>query len=244
MKFVSVVDKGDNPRAKVVMFKSAGDEDKNKGGGKSMPIEEILKSLDEDNRKVIENELGKIPDLEKANSELRKSVEELDGKIQELEKKEPPKEETDEDVIKSADPKVQEMLKKMQDENEKLKKEQEDRLEQEKIEKAELRKEAIKKEVEEFTNIGASKEDLVEIFSKIDADKDLYDKVKTVLKADDEALKSSNIMVQVGSQQEPVEKSVQEELEEKAQKLVEKDGITIEKARTIIMKSDPDKYLQ
>jgi hypothetical protein len=245
VKFASIVDAGDNPEAKIPLFKSKEEKIENKGGGKNMTLEEILKGMDEEQKKIVETELNKIPDLAQANSELRKANDELETKVEELEKEEPAEDDKSvEEIVKSADPKIQEMLKKQSEELEKMKEDMEKRLEKEKIEKEELRKEEIKKEVEEFTNIGASKEDLVEIFSKIDSDKDLYDKVKTVLKADDEALKSSDIMVQVGSQKEPVKKSTEEELEDEAKKLVEKDGITIEKARSIVIKGDPDKYLK
>lgn len=217
-----------------------------------MTLEEVLKGMEDEQKEVIQAELDKVKPLEEKIEKLESEKEdsetargELEKKVEELEKAEPVKEvSTDEELIKSADPKIQELLKKAQDENEKLRKEQEEKAEQEKIEKAELRKEEITKEVEEFTNIGASKEDLVEIFSKIDSDKDLYDKVKTVLKADDEILKANKLTVQVGSTKEPVEKSADEELEEKAKEMVEKDGVTIEKARSIIIKSDPEKYMK
>jgi hypothetical protein len=238
MKFVSVVDKGDNPEAEVVLFKSDNDNDNNKGGVVMKTIEEILKGMPEEDAKIVQVELDKIPVLEKDKNDLS-------DKVSELEKSkpiEPVEEPSDEDtLIKSADPKIQEILKKAQEEA-KLNKEKAEQFEKEKKEEQEkLRKEEIKKEVSKYNNIGATEEDLVEIFSKMDQDKELLEKVIGILGSCNKALEGSALMKAVGSDGDPIVKTAVEEVEDKATELIKSDPkLTIEQARVQIYKQYPD----
>jgi len=245
MKFVSVVPNGDNPPAKIVLMKNK-DEDKNKGGVQMKKLEEILKGMEKEDVKVIKDEIDKIEVVEKAKSDiegkfkdLEKAKGELESKVKELEKVKPA-EETDEELIKSADPKIQEMLKNkkaVEDENEKLKKEKEDG-------EKELRKVELKKEAEEYPNLGSPVEDIVEIFSKLDGDEKTTELVKGIFGATNKALEGTNLLKSVGTDKDSDQKTPEEELNEKAEAMVEKDGITIELAKTKIMKSNPDKYMK
>ena len=241
LRFVSVVDKGDNKEAKILLMKSK-EKKPNKGGGVQMKkLEDILKSMEEEDAKVVEAEIAKIKDVEIAKGELDVKVGELESKIEELEKKEPAVVDTsDEELIKSADPKIQKMLEKAKEteaEVEKLKKEKEEEV-------AKARKVELSKEAELYPNLGSPVEDIVEIFSKIDGDEKTTGLVKGIFSAVNTALEGNALIKSVGSEKDSEEKSPEDELMEKAEAMVEKDGITIEAAKTKIIKSDPDKYMK
>ena len=239
IKFVSVVDSGDNPEAEVVMFKE-------KGGVVMKKLEEIMAELSKEDQSVVQAELDKIPDIETANGELKGQVEtlekekgELTEKVEELKKVKPVVDTSDEELIKSADPKIQEMLEKakeVEDENAKLKKEKEDG-------EAELRKAELTKEAEEYPNLGAPVEDIVEIFSAVEDNEKVTGLVKGILGAVNTALEGTELLKAVGNNKDPVVKSTEEELQEKAEAMVKEKGITIEAAKTEIMKTDLDKYM-
>ena len=166
IKFVSVVESGDNPAADVVMFKE-------KGGVVMKKLEEIMAELSKEDQSVVQVELDKIPVLVKEKDDITvekdglvKTNGELSGKIVELEKTDPIVDPSDEELIKSADPKIQKMLEKAkdtEDEVAKLKKEKDEEVK--KVRKVELSKEA-----EEYPNLGAPVEDIVDILSAIDGD--------------------------------------------------------------------------
>ena len=247
VKFVSVVDKGDNPEADVVMFKN---KDK-KGGARMKTFEELLKELSEEDAKVIkeavEGKDEKFIELEKTNKELEEANKELEKNQKDPEGKE---DEGKEDLLKNANPELQKMVEDLKKEVMDNKKEA-DELKKENEKKAvELRKEALSKEAEKFENIGATKEDLVEIFTKIDetGDDELMEKIKAVLSADNTALEGNALVKAVGSDRDPVDKTATEEVEEKAQELMKSNKeLTIEQAKAKVVKSDSklyDKYLK
>ena len=211
VRFASVVDKGDNPEANILIAKSKG--------GESMKLEDILKELDEEKAKVINDTLA-----------------EKDAQITELTKVEPKKVDPDPEpkVIEKADPEIKAFVEKMQKEKDEM---------IEKLSKMEstLRKDRIEKEVSEFDKISA-KEELIEVLTDIDEKPDTVVKLKTILKAVNEALTQNTIMKTVGVDGEGKEEKVMETVDKKAKELVEKENITIEEARTRIFKSDPKLY--
>jgi ATPase subunit of ABC transporter with duplicated ATPase domains len=216
VRFASVVDKGDNPEANIMIVKSKG--------GESMKLEDILKELDEEKAKVINDELAA-----------------KDAKISELEKVEPKKieSEPEQKVIEKADPEIKAFVEKMQKEKDEM---------IEKLSKMEstLRKDRIEKEVSEFDKISA-KNELIDVLTDIDDRPDTAIKLKTILKAVNEALSQNTIMKTVGVDGEGKEEKVMETVDKKAKELVEKEHITIEEARTRVFKSDPklyEKYLE
>ena len=234
IKRVGVVDSGDNPKAEVLLFKSKEDEDKNNKGGGIMTLEELYKEIGEDKAKLIKDEIKAKED----------KLAEKDNTIKELEKnqKEPVKTEpTDEELLKSADPKIKDILEKAQKEA-KENKEKAEKLQKEKDETdAELKKEALSKEAEQFKNIGATKEDLVEIFTKVDPD--TLEKIKAVLSADNTALEGNPLNKAVGSDKDLDSKKTMEKVDEKAEELRKADpSLTKEQARTKVMKEDPKLY--
>lgn len=240
IKFVSVVDSGDNPEAEVVMFKK-------KGGVKMKKLEEIMAELSKEDQSVVQVEIDKIKDVEMAKGEvdvkvkgLEKDKKDLESKVEELEKVKPVVDTSDEELIKSADPKIQEMLEKAKEtdaENVQLKKDKEDG---EKV----LREVELKKEAELYPNLGSPVEDIVEIFSKLDGDEKTIELIKGIFGAVNKALEGTELIKAIGTEKDPEEKSPEDELMEKAEAMVEKDGITIEAAKTKIIKSDPDKYMK
>jgi len=245
LRFVSVVDKGDNKGAKILLTKSKEKGQKKldkKGGGKMRTLEEIMKSMEEEDSKVIKEEIEKITkdkdELGTKFKDLEKAKDEVDSKVIELEKVKPV-EETDEELIKSADPKIQEMLKKAKEDAEEV-----IRLKKEKNEEmVKARKVELSKEAELYPNLGSPVEDIVEVFSKLDGDEKTTELVKGIFGAVNKALEGTDLLKTIGSDKDPIVKSAEEELNEKAKAMVEKDGITIELAKTKIMKTNPDKYM-
>ena len=236
IKFVSVVDSGDNPKAEVVMFKK-------KGGVKMKKLEEIMAELSKEDQSVIQVELDKIEPLEKTNEELVKTNEELKKVEPVIEPViEPVKDGvTDEELIKSADPKIQEMLKKAKEVAEEV-----ITLKKEKLEElAKARKVELKKEAEEYPNLGAPVEDIVEIFSKLDGDEKVTELVKGIFGAVNTALEGSELIKTIGSDKDPIEKSVEEQVDEKAEEFMKSDPtLTKEQAQLKVYKSDPNKYME
>ena len=206
-------------------------------------LKDILKGMEEEDAKVVEEKIeedkGTIEKLEGDVENLEKDKGDLEVKVKKLEKVEP-KDETDEELIKSADPKIQKMLKgkkETEDENTKLKKEKEDG-------EKELRKAELSKEAEEYPNLGAPVEDIVEIFSAIDGDEKTTELVKGIFGAVNTALEGTELLKSVGKSGDPKEKAPEDELQEKAEAMVEKDGGTLEMAKTKMMKTDLDKYMK
>jgi len=243
VKFVSVVEKGDNPGADVVMFKNK----KKEGGGGMKTFEELIKELSDEDVKIVEKEIEdkdtKFKDLEKIKKDLEKTNKDLEKNQKEPDVKK--EEKKDKDLLKSADPEIKEMIKKLE-KDVKDNKEEADKLKKENEEKEkELRKEALSKEADKFGNIGATKEDLVEIFTKVaeTGDKELMEKIKAVLSADNTALEGNALIKSVGSDKDPEDKTAVEEIAEKAQELMKSDKkLTKEQAKAKVMKDDPKLY--
>ena len=237
VKFISVVNSGDNPPAEVVMFKSKG------GANMSKTFEELMKELPEENKTVIEDEIEKVKteaktELEKAKAEMTdEQKKKMDEEKANWMKKEEPVE--TEDLIKSADPKLQELVKKLQEDGVKDKEELKKVQDEKDVKEAELKKELLSKEAEKYPNIGATKEDLVKILSNVDEDTSTL--IKAVLSADNEALKDNAIIKSVGSSGDGADKTAKQEIEEKASELVKSGNAkTIEIARTKVYKSEPE----
>ena len=218
LRFASVVDKGDNPEANILIVKSKG--------GEGMKLEDILKEIGEEKAKVINDTLA-----------------EKDAKITELEKKEPEpvkvEPEPEVKIIEKADPEIKAFVEKMQKEKDEM---------VEKIVKMEstLRKERIEKEVSDFDKISA-KEELIEVLTDIDDRPETVAKLKTILKAVNEAIDQGTIMKTVGADGEGKEEKVMETVDKRAKELMEKENITIEDARSRVFKADPklyEKYLE
>jgi len=314
LKFVSVVDKGDNPEAKILLFKSAEEDldkavwttaymndlpdsaflyiesggekkdGKTQGNKRHFPYKNAEGKIDLPH---LRNAIARIPQANvpqdvkdrcqararRLLGELNKMIEggvvmktfeelikelskedaklvtdELkvkDEKIGELEKnqKEPAKkvEPSDEELLKSVDPKIRELVEKAQKDTKEAK-EKADKLEKANKEKEdELKKEALSKEAEKLGNIGATKEELVEIFTKVEPE--ILEKIKAVLTADNTALEGNALIKAVGSDKDLGDKKAIDEIEEKAEELRKVEPkLTKEQARTKVLKENPDLY--
>ena len=262
IKRVGVVDSGDNPAAEVLLFKSEQENPKNKGGVNMVKTyDELVKELPKEDAEVVDTELNKFrEEIKKSQEELAKALvkptgcdqaewdaADTAGKLKLMGKacgdplkKEEPKEEPVDELIKSADPKIQEYINKIKAESE-LNKADAEKAKLEKAEKdAELKKELISKEADMFPNIGATKEDLIKLFTNIE-DGETSKLLKAVLKADNEALTDNKMIKSVGVSGDPADKKASDEVEEKAQELIKSgEAKTIEIAKTKIYKKYPD----
>lgn len=263
LRFVSVVDKGDNPEADIVMFKSEKGKEENKdgdlddldkkkckkeGGGVMKTLEEILKSLSEDDVKVINDEIEKAKTDAKADAdaEIAKAKTEFEAELDKVKKEEDKDKKPQgtasfddvENVIKSADPKVVELIEKMKSEKSEIeKKAQADAEELSKMKEA-ARTETIIKTVSQFDRVNAPQDDLVSIWKSVDSETEA--KLVNIFKAVNEQLTQANIIKVIGSDADASAISAEEEMEKMAQEIKKNEGITIEQARTKVYKTRPD----
>jgi len=227
LKFVSVVDKGDNKGANILLFKSEpedlkGEEkdEKPKGGNvMSKTYDEILKALPEDEQAIVKAEIEKIKEeaKPKEGTKPKEGVASFD----------------EAEIVKSADPKIQELIEKMKADGEQnateLKKMRE-----------EIKKEKVEKTVSQFDKLVASKDELTSLFTK--ADDETAATLEKVFKAANEQLKDSVVMKEVGSGGGGDESNIEEQVEKEAQELKKSENITIEQARVKVWKKDPTRY--
>jgi len=230
LKRIAVVDNGDNPEASVVLFKAKEKEPENKDqkveGGNVMTktFEEIVKALPEDEQAVITAEIEKA-------KEVAKPIEPI------------VKEKETEDIVKSADPKIQEMIKTIKESNEKLEKESEAKDAEIKKFQDDLKKEAIEKTVATFDRIAVPKEEMVDLFTKLDEDAEKL--VTKIMKSVNEQLTAANIVKVIGSDSEGEQKSAKEQIEKDAIELMKNDT-KLTKAQAIVKayKSKPELHKQ
>jgi len=233
VRFASVVDKGDNKGADILLFKAKEKEpentnDKSKGGNDNMPktYDEIVKSLPEEEQTVINAEIEKVKAEAKPKEEDKKP--EGVASFDEAE------------VVKSADPKVQEMIKKMKEDNEKLEKDAKEK--DEKLQKFEsdLKKEKIEKTVATFDRIAMPKEEMVTLFAKLD--EETTDLVEKAMKAVNEQLVQANIIKVIGTDAEGDQLTVEETIKKEAEEIAKSEGITKEQAYVKALKKDKTRY--
>ena len=229
LKRIAVVDNGDNPEASVVLFKAKEKEPENKDqkveGGNVMTktFEEIVKALPEDEQVIVNAEIEKAKEVAKPiEPEIKKE---------------------DEDIVKSADPKIQEMIKTIKESNEKLEKESEAKDAEIKKFQDDLKKEAIEKTVSTFDRIAVPKEEMVDLFTKLDEDAEKL--VTKIMKSVNEQLTAANIVKVIGSDSEGEQKSAKEQIEKDAIELMKNDT-KLTKAQAIVKayKSKPELHKQ
>jgi len=232
MRFASVVDKGDNKGANILMFKEKSTEkvedEKPKGGNvMTKTFEEIVKALPEDEQVIVTAEIEKV----KAEAEV-KPIEPV------VEKGTDPDE-----LVKSADPKLQEMIKTIKESNEKLEKESEAKDAEIKKFQDDLKKESIEKTVSTFDRIASPKEDMVALYSKLDSETEGL--VTKIMKSVNEQLTAANIVKVIGSDSEGEQKSAEEIVEKEAKELMSKDSnLTLAQAKVKVIKTKPELYKQ
>jgi hypothetical protein len=232
MRFASVVDKGDNPKADILMFKEKPEEvidDKSKGGNvMTKTFEEIVKALPEDEQVVITAEIEKVKEEAKPRDEKKpEGVASFD----------------EAEVVKSADPKVQELIAKQKEDLEKAQRESEaDKAEIKKFQD-DLKKERIEKTVATFDRIAVPKEEMVTLFTKLDNESAAI--VEKVMKAVNEQLTAANIVKVIGTDAEGEQLTAEATIEKEAKELMSKNtSLTLEGAKVKVIKTKPELYKQ
>jgi hypothetical protein len=225
LRRVAVVDKGDNPEANVLIVKEQLIDEKSKGGN-VMPktFDEIVKALPEDEQAVVTAEIEKVKEEAKPKEEPKGTA-----SFDEAE------------VVKSADPKVQELIAKQKADLEK--KDREAIEKDEKIQKfeADLKKEKIEKSVATFDRIAVPKEEMVTLFAKLDEES--TNLVEKVMKSVNEQLTAANIVKVIGTDAEGEQLTAEATIEKEAKELMSKDSnLTLEKAKVKAVKNKPELY--
>jgi len=225
IKRVAVVDKGDNPKADVLLFKQA-DEDNVKEGGKIVKtFEEIIKSMSDEDQEVINAEITKLTDEIAKAKEVKPEKEE--------------KPEIDK-IVEKADPETAKIIKAMDDEIKKTKEEL--RKEQETLQKEReiLKKERIAKEVSQFDKLTVPTDDLVDMFMK--ADEEAGEKIKAILKAANEQLSQANITKTIGENKGSEDEPALSKVEKLAKARMAETKESYPEAYKAVLKENPNLY--
>ena len=213
---VDLVNEGANSEAFIKLYKRKERE-------KDMTFEEILAKMKPEHKEVVEQE------LEKAKTEVPAEVKEELEKAQELLDKSKP-EPSEEEVLKSLDPKVQEIVKSL-----KAQKEAAEETAKELMKKKE-EEDAISK-AKSFKNLPVEEEKLVSLL------KTASDEVIEVLKAANDALENSASFEEIGKgNTDTVGVDAYAKIEKRAQESAKAEGITVEKAFSTAVKEMPEQY--
>ena len=258
LKFVSVVDKGDNPEAKIMLFKSAEEDkeiQKEKGGQEKMvkTFDEIIKELPAEDAEIVigqvkkaQEDIEKLAKLEEVEKAMVKpaSVDQAEwdaadfvGKMKLMSSAPAVKKEEGatkiEDAISKADPMVAEVIKKMQEQinktTDELKKERED-----------LKKEKLIKQVDSYDKIATPKEEMVELFMKAEPEDAV--KLDAIFKAVNTQLSDGTVFKTVGQNAGGEQKSAMEKAETLATARAAEKKISKTLAFAEILKENPELY--
>jgi len=259
---IDLVDKGANPDADIVLFKSD-----NKGGQTSETANEIVKLLEKEGddkmtlqeilAKLSEEEQGVIKaDIEAKEAAVVKSADALAAKEIELTKSndELAKIKKDsgedvkpkpEDILKSASPEVQKLF---ADNDEKVKKAQDDAAEA--IKKADAI--ALAARTKEFIAKAAAYEGLpikaedfgVALMKVADSvDKEVYEKIENTLETADKAIVEGNLFKAEGSDNKGATGDVEKKIEKGVEEIMKSNSnLTKEQAETQYYDSHPEAY--
>ena len=235
LKRIAVVDNGDNPEASIVLFKAKEQEPENKDdkteGGNVMTktFDEIVKALPEDEQVIV-------------NAEIEKAKTEAEAKPKEV-KPQGVASFDEAEVVKSADSKVQEIIAKQKEDLETIKKENEAKDVEIKKFQEDLKKEAIEKTVATFDRIAIPKEEMVDLFVKLDEDSTKL--VEKIMKSVNEQLTAANIVKVIGTDAEGEQLTAEATVEKEAKELMIKEtSLTKAQAIVKVYKSKPDLYKQ
>lgn len=231
---VDLVPQGADSEAFITLFKNKKEEPiKEEGGNKAMTYEELMKSLSEEDAKLINS---KIEEITKAkDSEISAVKEELE-KAKEVPQEVPENETELEKAIRlTENEEVKAILIKQKEELEKVE-----------IAKAKEKEEALAKEaksvVEEIAICKAVEgyEDLYISLTK-EGKTDVRDSLTELLKSVDEIVEESEIMKEFGSDNEgDSDMSNEEKLDKLAKARAKEEKISFEKAYTMVMKENPE----
>lgn len=243
---VSLVDEGACSAAHITLFKQK------EGGNKVMNFEELMKSLTEDQQAIIKAKLDSNTadltkaktDVDAANVELekaKKDKKDLESKVSELEgeveKATADNKVQDEDeLLKSVDPAVREMIQKARQE-------------------ADVHKQAILKlkdanETVELTtiaksmnNIGTDETQMVSVLRKAKtANGELYAEVLKVLEVANNIIKDSELLKEKGNSKGDSTGDAWSAVDAKAEEIAKARNITKAKATSVVLDEFPELY--
>ena len=228
---VALVDEGANSAAFIKLYKRKEMET-------GMDFNEIISKLKSEHAEVIQAELAKakaeVP--EEIAKELSDTKAELETIKAELEKfkeeakkaKEPAQEENFEEVLKNLDPAVQKVFKSLQAQKEAAEQVAKQLQEQKEEEEAIAKARALKA-------LPVEEEKLVQVV------KGVSDDVYEILKSAAKVLEESNLFEEIGKSNAGTT-DAWSKIEKKAEEIAKRDGITIEKAISVVINENPELY--
>jgi|LSQX01.2.fsa_nt_gb hypothetical protein len=230
---VDLVDEGANSAAFIKLYKRKEMET-------GMDFNEIISKLKPEHAEIIQAELAKakteVP--EEIAKELSDTKIELEATKAELEKikeevkksKEPAQEENFEEILKSLDPAVQKAFKTLQAQKEAAEQVAKQLKEQKEEEEAIAKAKALKA-------LPVEEDKLLQVV------KGISDDVYEILKSAAKVLEESDIFEEVGKGKGDASTiDAWSKIEKKAKEIAKRDGITVEKAISVVINENPELY--
>lgn len=228
---VDLVDEGANSAAFIKLYKRKEMEI-------GMDFSEIISKLKPEHAEVIQAELAKakaeVPEeiakeLSDTKAELEAVKAELERFKEEVKKyKEPTQEENFEEVLKNLDPAVQKVFKSLQAQKEAAERIAKQLQEQKEEEEAIAKARALKA-------LPVEEEKLVQVV------KGVSDDVYEILKSAAKVLEESNLFEEIGKSNTGIT-DAWSRIEKKAEEIAKRDGITLEKAISVVINENPELY--
>ena len=228
---VDLVDEGANSAAFIKLYKRKEMET-------GMDFSEIISKLKPEHAEVIQAELAKakaeVPEeiakeLSDTKAELETVKAELEKFKEEVKKsKEPTQEENFEEVLKNLDPAVQKVFKSLQAQKEAAEQLAKQLKEQKEEEEAIAKARALKV-------LPVEEEKLVQVVKGVSDD--VYEILKSVAKV----LEESDIFEEIGKSNAGTT-DAWSRIEKKAEEIAKRDGITLEKAISVVINENPELY--
>lgn len=205
-----------------------------------MDFNEIISKLKPEHAEIIQAEIAKakaeVPaevatELSDTKEALEKSKAELEKIKEEVKKsKEPAQEENFEEILKNLDPAVQKVFKSLQAQKEAAEQVAKQLTEQKEEEEAIAKAEALKA-------LPVEEDKLVQVV------KGISDDVYEILKSAAKVLEESEIFKEVGKGKgEASSADAWSRIEKKAGEIAKRDGITVEKAISVVINENPELY--
>ena len=228
---VDLVDEGANSAAFIKLYKRKEMET-------GMDFSEIISKLKPEHAEVIQAELAKakaeVPEeIAKELSDTKKALEESKAELEKIKEevkksKEPAQEENFEEILKNLDPAVQKVFKSLQAQKEAAEQVAKQLTEQKEEEEAIAKARALKV-------LPVEEEKLVQVV------KGISDDVYEILKSAAKVLEESNLFEEIGKSNAGTT-DAWTRIEKKAEEIAKRDGITLEKAISVVINENPELY--
>ena len=234
---VDLVDEGANAESFIKIFKRRGE------GGTSMKLEDILKSLEEEQAATVKSAIeAAIAERDAAAEKLAEAEAEVVRLEGELEKaQEPEVLDEEEDVLKKVSPEVKALIEKARLQAQTAENEVKKMLDRE------ADREAIAK-AKQIEGLGSTTEEMTGVMKALSGtNKDLADKVFNILKTAHKVVEESKAFVEVGKQHDSQLGDADAAwalIESKAGEIAKARGITKEAAVHEAISENPDLYKQ